>query len=67
MRISVKGNATLRKIFQIQKGRCALCEKRLTMEAGVRCHKYTEGMRTMNYLVHPSSHRKTHSFPLLRQ
>lgn len=66
MRISVKGNATLRKIFRIQKGRCALCGERLTLETGARCHKYTDGMRTMNYLVHPNCHRKIHSFPLLR-
>ena len=66
MRISLKGNATLRKIFRIQKGRCALCGERLTLETGARCHKYTDGMRTMNYLVHPNCHRKIHSFPLLR-
>ena len=66
MRISVKGNATLRKIFRIQKGHCALCGDRLTPETGARCHKYTNGMHTMNYLVHPRYHKRIHSFPLLR-
>lgn len=66
MRVSVKGNHTLRRLFNKQKGLCALCGERLTLETGGRCHKYRFGRQTANYLVHPDCHRKIHAFQTLQ-
>ena len=62
MRITVKGNYTLRRLFKLQQGRCALCGEPLTLETGGRCHKYTMGDQTLNVLVHPACHRRIHQF-----
>ena len=62
MRVSVAGNRTLRRLFNQQKGLCALCGEKLTLETGGRCHKYKNGLQTANYLVHPNCHLKIHTF-----
>ena len=62
MRRTVKGNHTLKWLFNKQQGRCALCGERLTLETGGRCHKYNHNNVTSNYLVHPDCHRKLHQF-----
>lgn len=62
MRITVKGNYTLRKLFKSQQGVCALCGEPLTIETGGRCHKYNNGGQIMNALVHPICHRNIHQF-----
>lgn len=66
MRVSVKGNHTLRRLFNLQKGKCALCDEPLTLETGGRCHKYSDGKQTANFLVHPNCHLKLHSFDHLQ-
>ena len=63
MRITVKGNHTLRYLFNKQRGCCALCGEKLTLETGGRCHKYKHGSASLNFLVHPDCHRKLHQFP----
>lgn len=62
MRVSVEGNKTLRRLFNQQKGLCALCGGKLTLETGGRCHKYRNGTQTANFLVHPNCHLKIHTF-----
>lgn len=62
MRITVKGNHTLRYLFNKQRGCCALCGEKLTLETGGRCHKYKHGNASLNFLVHPDCHRKLHQF-----
>ena len=62
MRISVKGNYTLRRLFKLQQGKCILCGEPLTLDTGARCHKYQKGNQTLNTLVHPDCHRKLHLF-----
>ena len=63
MRVTVKGNVTLRHLFNKQRGLCALCGEKLTIETGGRCHKYKHGSINANYLVHPDCHRKLHQYP----
>lgn len=62
MRVSVAGNKTLRRLFNQQKGLCALCGGKLTLETGGQCHKYRNGTQTTNFLVHPNCHLKIHTF-----
>lgn len=62
MRITVKGNYTLRRLFNSQQGVCALCGEPLTIETGGRCHKYNNGRQITNALVHPICHRNIHQF-----
>lgn len=61
MRVSVKGNRTLRYLFSVQNGKCALCGEPLTLETGGICHKYTDGKQIINCLVHPTCHSNIHS------
>jgi RNA-directed DNA polymerase len=61
MRISLKGHYYLIKMFNEQKGCCAICKEKLTLETGGRCHKYWKNGVSFNQLVHPSCHRKAHS------
>ena len=62
MRVTVRGNHALRRLFNIQRGRCALCGEKLTLETGGRCHKYKHNNLSLNYLVHPDCHRRLHQF-----
>jgi RNA-directed DNA polymerase len=66
MRVSVKGNRTLRNLFAVQDGKCALCGEPLTLETGGVCHKYANNGHTFNRLVHPNCHSNIHSFDHLQ-
>lgn len=62
MRITIKGNHTLRRLFKLQQGKCALCGELLTLDTGGCCHKYNHGGQTINALVHPYCHSRIHQF-----
>ena len=62
IKVSLKGNRTLEKLYQQQKGLCVLCDKKLTMEMGAECHKYVHDNVKQNFLVHKNCHRRIHEF-----
>ncbi len=61
MRLTLKGNRTLLKLFESQKGCCALCGKKLTADSDARCHRYGDGKQSFRCLVHPECHLNYHT------
>ena len=62
IKISLKGNRTLEKLYRKQKGLCALCSEKLTLENGAEYHKYVHDNVKQNFLVHKNCHRKIQNF-----
>ena len=63
MRLSLKGHRYLIGLFNRQKGCCAICGDKLTLETGGRCHKYWNHGASFNLLVHPNCHKELHLNP----
>ena len=66
MRLTLKGNRTLLKLFENQKGCCALCGKKLTADSDARCHRYGDGKQSFRCLVHPECHLNYHTISALQ-
>lgn len=61
MRDTLNGRVKLLNIVQRQKGLCAVCGKRMTVETGCKVHYLRCGNIRTKQMVHPVCHKKLHT------
>ena len=61
LRDTLNGRVKLLNIFQRQKGLCAVCGKRMTVETGCKVHYLRCGNIRTKQMVHPVCHKKLHT------
>ena len=61
MRDTLNGRTKLLNIFLRQKGLCAVCGKRMTVETGCKVHYLRCGNIRTKQMVHPVCHKKLHT------
>ena len=61
MRDTLNGRTKLLNIFQRQKGLCAACGRRMTVETGCKVHYLRCGNIRTKQMVHPVCHKKLHT------
>ena len=61
LRDTLNGRVKLLNIFQRQKGLCAVCGKRMTVETGCKIHYLRCGNIRTKQMVHPFCHKMLHA------
>lgn len=61
MRDTLNGRVKLLNIVQRQKGLCAVCGKRMTVETGCKIHYLRCGNIRTKQMVHPFCHKMLHA------